>query len=819
MAAEHTFSAGDSIIQEELEVLESIYIDELEVDNNDNGHPSSITVQLHPSTGEDVHKKFVCMTLTLNVPVGYPNELPEILIRNPRGVGEEELESLHEAINELAEERRGGHMLYDIIELAKESLTEGNVPHCPCTICLDHFSKGEEFTRTGCYHYFHQHCLYRYVTHTLESLKSEAHQRPKHDELGQEDRVKVFCPVCREIMNYDLDLLSMSKRQTTEDDHQLYKPSAEICKWQVEMADILKSQKQKGGIIDLEAEKNKFLVTAEDTVKLPWQGTSSELDNLAKSSTNSKESRQAVDIKPITVEGKSRSAGLHGSNRERTNRQDHPRPSSGHTDRHQRYRGHRNNGRDGHRSNAGRNRGGHKVNRSYHTGQVDERERKADYDKEKRSLGRSVQTDATRSDRTDVSSGNVSPQHKEHKAVNERCETASKTEIESQFRTVNRGSAADDDPKTNKTNGDKSAITKDIEQDSAGQGQEDRDKSSIISPKESVEKQTERVSIDSDKSFQRKGFPASGGKISARSSNKTNYRGSESKNSEYENRNYYKGKNDDREREHSSRGRGQGRTERGHGRGSRRSANQEAVKSKPELEKNNTDPQEKGDIGNTSLSRSDEACDLSEVDSHGSNSTYKGKVSKELGFQRPNSGYKGRNQGFGRPSNRTQYHYDSYSKHGHSERREVSSKNDKGEVNGKFDIKGVNGKSNSGQVSYDHTRTRQDESAGTNKSSVKPGGKHNSETQNSKSDSFGGKPEKYNDRFVQDHKHWNKDKEICVCKGRSDTNTKDAVITGKERTSQPSCGVKRPPPGFTLVQKMNNDVKIPPGFEKSGISG
>ncbi|OWF56799.1 E3 ubiquitin-protein ligase RNF25 [Mizuhopecten yessoensis] len=113
-------------------------------------------------------------------------------IRISQGVEDEVLESLHKAINELAEERRGGHMLYDIIELAKESLTEGNVPHCPCTICLDHFSKGEEFTRTGCYHYFHRHCLYRYVTHTLESLKSEAHQRPKHDELGQEDRVKVL---------------------------------------------------------------------------------------------------------------------------------------------------------------------------------------------------------------------------------------------------------------------------------------------------------------------------------------------------------------------------------------------------------------------------------------------------------------------------------------------------------------------------------------------------------------------------------------------------------------------------------------------------
>ena len=53
---------------------------------------SSIILQLHPATGDDDDKKFVCMTLQLDPPAGYPDELPEISIRNPRGIGDEEIQ-------------------------------------------------------------------------------------------------------------------------------------------------------------------------------------------------------------------------------------------------------------------------------------------------------------------------------------------------------------------------------------------------------------------------------------------------------------------------------------------------------------------------------------------------------------------------------------------------------------------------------------------------------------------------------------------------------------------------------------------------------
>ncbi|KAB5553558.1 hypothetical protein PHYPO_G00040010 [Pangasianodon hypophthalmus] len=55
-------------------------------------------------------------------------------------------------------------VLYQLIEKAKEILTESNIPHGHCVICLYGFQEGEVFTKTSCYHYFHSHCLGRYVS-------------------------------------------------------------------------------------------------------------------------------------------------------------------------------------------------------------------------------------------------------------------------------------------------------------------------------------------------------------------------------------------------------------------------------------------------------------------------------------------------------------------------------------------------------------------------------------------------------------------------------------------------------------------------------
>ena len=52
---------------------------------------SQISLQLHPATGDEEDKKYVCMTLQLSLPEDYPDTVPAVSIRNPRGIGDEEI--------------------------------------------------------------------------------------------------------------------------------------------------------------------------------------------------------------------------------------------------------------------------------------------------------------------------------------------------------------------------------------------------------------------------------------------------------------------------------------------------------------------------------------------------------------------------------------------------------------------------------------------------------------------------------------------------------------------------------------------------------
>lgn len=97
--------------------------------------------------------------------------------------------------------------------------------------------EGEAFTKTSCYHYFHCHCLGRYVSHSESELRQRekeleedktrdradcqvcdicsvisAHVRP--DELFNHwlvpQELMVVCPVCREPLTCDVDQLLSS---------------------------------------------------------------------------------------------------------------------------------------------------------------------------------------------------------------------------------------------------------------------------------------------------------------------------------------------------------------------------------------------------------------------------------------------------------------------------------------------------------------------------------------------------------------------------------------------------------------------------------
>ncbi|XP_066301437.1 protein starmaker-like [Branchiostoma lanceolatum] len=249
----------NSTLQVELEILESIYLDELQVEHGDSGSPSRVEITLHPATADNVEAQFVRLTLSIMLPTDYPQELPSVAIQNPRGLSEQQVNSLYKSLQHMAQERQGESMLYEMIEFAKDSLTHNNLPSCECAICLYPFNDMDDFTKTECYHYFHCHCLGRYIQHTLDQEPEvKGPVDPGRVETPQNE---VVCPMCREPINYDLAGLLSAKPPAINEDE--YRPDKAMMRWQADMARVYKKQQSKGGIIDLEAERNKFFIKLE----------------------------------------------------------------------------------------------------------------------------------------------------------------------------------------------------------------------------------------------------------------------------------------------------------------------------------------------------------------------------------------------------------------------------------------------------------------------------------------------------------------------------------------------------------------------------
>lgn len=248
------------VLPSEVEVLESIYLDELQVmKGNGRSSPWEIFITLHPATAEVQDSQFVCFTLVLQVPVQYPHEVPQISIRNPRGLSDEQIHKISQALGHVAKEGLGTAMLYELIEKGKEILTDNNIPHGQCVICLYGFQEKEAFTKTPCYHYFHCHCLARYIQHMEQELKTQGQEQERQHVVTKQKAVGVQCPVCREPLVYDL--ASLKAAPEPQQPMELYQPSAESLRQQEELKRLYQRQQEKGGIIDLEAERNRYFIS------------------------------------------------------------------------------------------------------------------------------------------------------------------------------------------------------------------------------------------------------------------------------------------------------------------------------------------------------------------------------------------------------------------------------------------------------------------------------------------------------------------------------------------------------------------------------
>ncbi|XP_053140202.1 E3 ubiquitin-protein ligase RNF25 isoform X2 [Hemicordylus capensis] len=244
----------------EVEVLESIYLDELQVSKgNGRSVPWEISITLHPATAEDQDLQYVCFTLVLSVPLQYPNEVPKIAIRNPRGLSDEQIYKISHTLQCVAEAQLGAAILYELIEKGKEILTDNNIPHGQCVICLYGFQENEAFTKTSCYHYFHSHCLANYTKHMEEEIRAQRKEREQSLASLPKKEVEVQCPVCREPLVYDLATLLAAPppQQPVE----VYRPDTQTLQHREQLRLIYKRQQEKGGIIDPEAERNRYFIS------------------------------------------------------------------------------------------------------------------------------------------------------------------------------------------------------------------------------------------------------------------------------------------------------------------------------------------------------------------------------------------------------------------------------------------------------------------------------------------------------------------------------------------------------------------------------
>ncbi|XP_072298800.1 E3 ubiquitin-protein ligase RNF25 [Eucyclogobius newberryi] len=252
--------ASECDVEAEIEVLQSIYVDELRVERTDDGC-WDVRLVLHPSTAQDSVSQFVRLTLRLALDREYPLSTPAISVHNPRGLSDDKINSVERSLQAEAQSSVGSPVLYQLIEKAKEILTESNIPHGSCVICLYDFKEAETLTKTSCYHYFHSHCLGRYVQHSeheLQQRKKELQDDKSRDNTHTQE-LNVLCPVCREALNYDAcQLLSCPAPLLPQEDEAAISSDFHL-KWN-ELQKILDKQRTNGGIIDPEEESNRFLI-------------------------------------------------------------------------------------------------------------------------------------------------------------------------------------------------------------------------------------------------------------------------------------------------------------------------------------------------------------------------------------------------------------------------------------------------------------------------------------------------------------------------------------------------------------------------------
>ncbi|KAJ1348375.1 hypothetical protein KIN20_003666 [Parelaphostrongylus tenuis] len=275
----------------EIEALRSIFGDEIVVETKDDRSLTSVRKKVRPNDEEGVSSASLIVEFELGTK--YPEIPPEVRIINPRGISEQSHHQLVEEINRMISERIGSPIMFDILQYCADFILEHqHSSSLLCPICLCPM-KSTQVSATPCDHYAHSDCLRLHVEHTRKQLGEKLFARDF--KMCADIDKSLRCPICRVVIDEEIDPIlpsssdkrtrssslkecgnSSSRPSSQQDSHDDFDFDWE--KWRQQQASLMviyERQKEKGGIIDIEKERKKTLVT-EDTVVV----LSGELDGM-----------------------------------------------------------------------------------------------------------------------------------------------------------------------------------------------------------------------------------------------------------------------------------------------------------------------------------------------------------------------------------------------------------------------------------------------------------------------------------------------------------------------------------------------------------
>ncbi|XP_055596790.1 E3 ubiquitin-protein ligase RNF25 isoform X2 [Uranotaenia lowii] len=310
----------DALI-DEVESLEAILMEDVTIHRNDSGIPSLIETTVFPTVGEEVDSQYVCITLQVQPVNGYPDVKPIIKLKNPRGLDDHCINTIEAAVRQKLDESLGQPVVFDLIDIIREHLTESNLPTGQCVICLYGFQEGDEFTKTVCYHYLHSHCLACHLKASKRNYDEELAKMP----VWKQKEAKPYqaqCPVCRESIEVQVEPLSKCRPPSELANAPRFQLTDELKALQVQMNRLYMHQKSRGGIIDLDAEEvNVISIETEGGNGEASKTSNGSNQEPSESSTNVSTTQKATPVANSTSHDRgqnSRHSGAGGANKNRS---------------------------------------------------------------------------------------------------------------------------------------------------------------------------------------------------------------------------------------------------------------------------------------------------------------------------------------------------------------------------------------------------------------------------------------------------------------------------------------------------------------------